>query len=135
MTADLLASVADLFARVETRRHAAAVVTGPQIRLEMKNCWSLAQNAGHADPWRLQHFFNDAKWDDDALRERGAAAAWKHPVHRSERVLVFDEMGDLKKGEHTLGVQRQYTGTAGRRRRLRRIPRGRAVLVGIDRSE
>ncbi|MCH7232875.1 IS701 family transposase [Glycomyces sp. L485] len=115
MTADLLASVADLFARVEPRRHATAVVTGLQTQLETKNCWSLAQNAGHDDPWRLQHFFNDAKWDEDALRERGAAAAWEqHLAHRPERVLVFDETGDLKKGEHTLGVQRQYTGTAGR---------------------
>ena len=114
VTAGLLASVADLFARVETRRHATAVVTGLQTQLETKNCWSLAQNAGHADPWRLQHFFNDAKWDENALRERGAAAAWAHLASRPERVLVFDETGDLKKGEHTLGVQRQYTGTAGR---------------------
>jgi SRSO17 transposase len=29
-------------------------------------------------------------------------------------VLVVDETGDLKKGTHTVGVQRQYTGTAGR---------------------
>jgi len=29
-------------------------------------------------------------------------------------VLVVDETGDLKKGNHTVGVQRQYTGTAGR---------------------
>lgn len=31
-----------------------------------------------------------------------------------EAVLILDETGDLKKGEHTVGVQRQYTGTAGR---------------------
>lgn len=98
VTADLLASVADLFARVETRRHATAVVTGLQTRMETKNCWSLAQNAGHADPWRLQHFFNDAKWDEDALRERGAAAAWERLAHRSERVLVFDETGGAPRG-------------------------------------
>lgn len=29
-------------------------------------------------------------------------------------VLVVDETGDLKKGVHSVGVQRQYTGTAGR---------------------
>ena len=29
-------------------------------------------------------------------------------------VLVVDETGDLKKGTHTVGVQRQDTGTAGR---------------------
>jgi hypothetical protein len=32
----------------------------------------------------------------------------------SDAVLVVDETGDLKKGEHSVGVQRQYTGTAGR---------------------
>ena len=31
-----------------------------------------------------------------------------------DAVLVVDETGDLKKGAHTVGVQRQYTGTAGR---------------------
>jgi SRSO17 transposase len=31
-----------------------------------------------------------------------------------DAVLVVDETGDLKKGTHTVGVQRQYTGTAGR---------------------
>ena len=31
-----------------------------------------------------------------------------------EAVLVVDETGDLKKGTTTVGVQRQYTGTAGR---------------------
>ncbi|PWR08607.1 hypothetical protein DKT69_32605 [Micromonospora sicca] len=29
-------------------------------------------------------------------------------------VLILDDTGDLKKGVHTVGVQRQYTGTAGR---------------------
>lgn len=29
-------------------------------------------------------------------------------------ILVIDETGDMKKGTHTVGVQRQYTGTAGR---------------------
>ena len=29
-------------------------------------------------------------------------------------VLVVDETGDVKKGTHSVGVQRQYSGTAGR---------------------
>lgn len=29
-------------------------------------------------------------------------------------MLVVDETGDVKKGTRTVGVQRQYTGTAGR---------------------
>ncbi len=37
----------------------------------------------------------------------------EHPAD-DQAVLVVDETGDLKKGTHTVGVQRQYTGTAGR---------------------
>ncbi|GAB4006606.1 IS701 family transposase [Glycomyces albus] len=114
VTAELLGSCAGLFARVESRRLAADALAGLQADLKTKNCWSLAKNAGHADPWRLQHFFNDGVWDEDAVRDTVAAAAWDQIAAAPERVLVFDETGDLKKGEHTVGVQRQYTGTAGR---------------------
>ena len=114
VTAELLGSCAGLFARIESRRLAADAVTGLQADLPRKNCWSIAKNAGHADPWRLQHFFNDGAWDEDAVREIAAAAVWAQIADRPERVLVFDETGDLKKGEATVGVQRQYTGTAGR---------------------
>jgi SRSO17 transposase len=114
VTGTLLGSCADLFARVESRRLAADALAGLQADLPRKNCWSIAKNAGHADPWRLQHFFNNATWDEDGVREGAAAAAWGQVADAPERVLVFDETGDVKKGEHTVGVQRQYTGTAGR---------------------
>ncbi|WP_199038593.1 IS701 family transposase [Glycomyces salinus] len=114
MTAELLGSCAGLFGRIESRRLAADAVAGMQADLSRKNCWSIAKNAGHADPWRLQHFFNDGAWNEDAVRDRAAQAAWDQIACAPERVLVFDETGDLKKGEHTVGVQRQYTGTAGR---------------------
>jgi SRSO17 transposase len=111
VTGEVLGSCAGLFARVESRRLAAAAVAGLQADLARKNCWTIAKNAGHADPWRLQHCFNDAVWDADAVRDTAAAAAWEQLASRPERVLVFDETGDLKKGEHTLGVQQQYTAT------------------------
>lgn len=114
VTAELLGSCAGRFSRVESRRLAADAVAGLQADLSRKNCWTIAKNAGHADPWRLQHFFNDAVWDEDAVRDSTAAAAWEQIASQPERVLVFDETGDVKKGEHTVGVQRQYTGTAGR---------------------
>ncbi|GAB4000473.1 hypothetical protein GCM10029992_56620 [Glycomyces albus] len=76
VTAELLGSCAGLFARVESRRLAADALAGLQADLKTKNCWSLAKNAGHADPWRLQHFFNDGVWDEDAVRDTVAAAAW-----------------------------------------------------------
>jgi SRSO17 transposase len=99
---------------VESRRLAAAVVAGLQADLIDKNCWTIAKNAGHGDPWRLQHFFADGAWDEGGVREKVAEAGWEQIAAATERVLVFDETGDVKKGEDTVGVQRQYTGTAGR---------------------
>jgi SRSO17 transposase len=81
--------------------------------LDRKNCWTIAEHRGDASPDGLQHLLARAKWDADAVRDdlRGYVIdAFAEP----DAVLVVDETGDLKKGEHTVGVQRQYTGTAGR---------------------
>jgi SRSO17 transposase len=52
-------------------------------------------------------------WDEDAVRDDVRAYVVEH-LGDPEAVLVIDETGDLKKGTTTVGVQRQYTGTAGR---------------------
>lgn len=91
VTAELLGECAVRFARVESRRLAADAVAGLQTDLPEKNCWSIAKNAGHADPLRLQHFFADGVWDEDGVRETVAGAAWEQVAARPERVLVFDE--------------------------------------------
>src|SRR5699024_4455071 len=54
-----------------------------------------------------------AVWDADVVRDDVRDLAVQHLGDR-QAVLVLDETGDLKKGRHTVGVQRQYTGTAGR---------------------
>ncbi len=54
-----------------------------------------------------------AVWDADAVRDDVRALAVEH-LGAQQAVLVLDETGDLKKGTQTVGVQRQYTGTAGR---------------------
>jgi SRSO17 transposase len=106
---ELLGRIAGRFARVEPRRHARALVLGLLADLPRKNCWTIAEHAGHASPDGLQHLLAGAVWDHDAVRDYlvehlGDPAA----------VLVVDETGDLKKGASTVGVQRQYTGTAGK---------------------
>ncbi|MFH8470719.1 transposase [Streptomyces sp. NPDC017991] len=54
-----------------------------------------------------------AKWDTDAVRDdiRGFVVG---QLHDDAAALVVDESGDRKRGSATVGVQRQYTGTAGR---------------------
>ena len=101
------------FTRYEPRRHAGALMLGMLSGLERKNCWTIAEARGDLTPDGLQHLLARAKWDADAVRDDlrdYVIEAFGEP----DAVLVVDETGDLKKGEHSVGVQRQYTGTAGR---------------------
>jgi SRSO17 transposase len=105
--------VASRFPRVEPRRRARAFVLGLLADLPRKNCWTIAEFAGDASPGGMQHFLTRARWDADAVRDdlRGYVTG---RLGDPRAVLVVDETGDLKKGTATAGVQRQYTGTAGR---------------------
>ncbi|UOB15627.1 IS701 family transposase [Streptomyces sp. HP-A2021] len=105
--------IAGRFARVEPRRRAWDLVLGLLSDLPRKNCWSIAEWAGEARPDGMQHLLGRAKWDADAVRDDVREYALEH-LHDEDAVLVVDETGDVKKGTHTVGVQRQYTGTAGR---------------------
>ncbi len=113
MLAEVLGCFAGRFGRVEPRRAAGQFVTGLLADLEVKTCWQLAEQAGHARPDAMQRLLYRAVWDADAVRDdlrQLIAGRFGCP----DAVLAVDETGDLKKGIHTVGVQRQYTGTAGR---------------------
>lgn len=105
--------IADRFARVEPRRRAGRLVLGLLSDLPRKNCWSIAEWAGDATPHGMQHLLCRASWDADAVRDDVRDYVVEQ-LHDDQAVLVVDETGDLKKGTQTVGVQRQYTGTAGR---------------------
>ena len=61
----------------------------------------------------MQHLLARAAWDDEAVRDDLRGYVVEH-LGDPEAVLIIDETGDVKKGSATVGVQRQYTGTAGR---------------------
>jgi SRSO17 transposase len=109
----LLGRVAARFGRVEPRRRARAFVLGLLADLPRKNCWTIAEHAGEPSPDGMQHLLARAVWDEDGVRDDLRAYVVEH-LGDPEAVLVVDETGDLKKGTTTVGVQRQYTGTAGR---------------------
>src|SRR5215217_6159422 len=110
---ELLGRVAGRFGRVEPRRHAKAFVLGLLADLPRKNCWTIAEHAGQASPDGLQHLLAGAVWDHDKVRDDIRDYLLEHLADPAG-VLVVDETGDLKKGSHTVGVGRQYTGTAGK---------------------
>jgi SRSO17 transposase len=88
-------------------------VLGLLADLPRKNCWAIAEHAGDATPDGMQHLLSRAVWDADQVRDDIRDYVVEH-LGDPEAVLVMDETGDLKKGTGTVGVQRQYTGTAGR---------------------
>jgi SRSO17 transposase len=110
---ELMGRIAGRFARAEPRRRARALVLGLLAGLPRKNCWTIAEHAGDATPDGMQHLLARACWDADAVRDdlRDYVAG---QVGDPGAVLVVDETGDVKKGRCSAGVQRQYTGTAGR---------------------
>ena len=110
---ELLGRVAGRFARADLRWRARAFVRGLLADLPRKNCWTIAEHAGDPNPDGMQHLLARAVWDEDKVRDDVRDYVVEH-LGELQATLVIDETGDLKKGSHTVGVQRQYTGTAGR---------------------
>ncbi|MBO3753240.1 IS701 family transposase, partial [Streptosporangiaceae bacterium NEAU-GS5] len=81
--------------------------------ISAKNGWTLAEAAGEASPLGIQRLLNSARWDADAVRDdlRGYVV---EQLGEPDGVLIVDETGFIKKGGKSAGVQRQYSGTAGR---------------------
>ena len=105
--------LARAFVRREPRLRAWSYLLGLVSGLERKNGWTLAEFAGDATPDGMQRLLNGAVWDEDEVRDRliGYVAA---ELGDPDGVLIADETGFLKSGKLSAGVQRQYTGTAGK---------------------
>lgn len=99
-------------ARPETRTTARDLIGALLAPLTTKNCWTLAERAQHPTPYRIQRLLARARLDEAALASALRGYVSRHLGH-NDVVLVVDETGDIKKGTHTVGVARQYTGTTG----------------------
>src|SRR5215217_5396790 len=110
---ELAGRIAPRFVRAEPRRRALAYLRGLLAPLERKNDWQLAEAAGNPTPDGVQDFLARVRWDAEAVRDDLRAYVVEH-LGDPEAVLVLDETGFLKKGGRSAGVQRQYSGTAGR---------------------
>jgi SRSO17 transposase len=101
------------FGRQAMRQRALDYVTGLLSPIERKTSWQLSEAMGKQTPYSLQHLLDRARWEADAVRDDVQRYVITH-LGEPEAVLVVDETGFLKKGRHSVGVQRQYSGTAGR---------------------
>jgi SRSO17 transposase len=135
MLDELMTHVGARFRRVEPRRRVRAFVLGLLAELPRKNCWTIAEHAGDLSPDGMQYLLSRAKWDAGEVRDEVRGYVAGH-LGDPGAVLVVDETGDVKKGTATPGVQRQYTGAAGRRIENAQVavylgyaaPRGHALI-------
>ncbi|WP_445183168.1 IS701 family transposase [Pseudonocardia sp. Cha107L01] len=109
----LHARVAGRFARAEPRARMREYVAGLVAGLERKNGWTLAERAGEASPDGMQRLLRWADWDIDGVRD-DVREYVVECLGDPGGVLILDDTGFLKKGTRSAGVQRQYSGTAGR---------------------
>jgi SRSO17 transposase len=105
--------VSPRFGRVEVRHRAGGFLRGLLSAAERKNGWQLAEQAGDTTPDGMQRLLNHARWDPAEVRDDLRDYVVEH-LGDPGGVLVVDETGFLKKGTKSAGVQRQYSGTAGR---------------------
>jgi SRSO17 transposase len=101
------------FARSETRKRAGIYLQGLLSPIERKNGWQLAEEAGESTPYAMQYLLDRAVWDAEQLRDMLREYV-RETIGDATGMLVIDETGFLKKGTKSVGVQRQYSATAGR---------------------
>ncbi len=105
--------IAKHFVRAEPRQHAYDYLRALISPIERKNGWQIAEHVGNATPDGVQRLLATAQWDADQVRDDLQTYVVEHLGH-PEAVMVIDETGFLKKGTKSVGVKRQYSGTAGR---------------------
>jgi SRSO17 transposase len=101
------------FVRKATRQRVQNYLRGLLSPAERKNGWQIAEEIGEATPYGVQYLLDRARWDEDAVRDELRAYVCE-VLADSQAILTLDETGFLKKGTRSVGVQRQYSGTAGR---------------------
>ena len=100
------------FARRDTWAYFPVYVEGQLSDLGAKSCEPTALEAG-IPPRNLQEFLTTYKWDEDRARDRLQERVIRQ--HSGPNAIaIIDETSDVKKGNKTPGVKRQWCGTAGK---------------------
>ena len=110
---DLHQRIANRFARSEVRDTSLHYLEALIGQVDRKNCWQIAEEAGDETPDGMQRLLRKARWNADEVRDDLRNYVVEYLGER-EGVLIIDETGFIKKGDKSVGVQRQYTGTTGK---------------------
>ncbi|NIN68047.1 MAG: IS701 family transposase, partial [Anaerolineae bacterium] len=105
--------IASRFGRREPQQRVMSYLKGLLGPVERKNSWQLAEYVGDKTPDGVQRLLSTYDWDADLVRDDLRSYVVEH-LGDPDGVLVVDETGFIKKGEKSVGVKRQYSGTAGR---------------------
>ncbi len=127
----VVARIAPLFYRPESKRHAGQYLRGLLSPLARKNGWTIAEHVGEPEPKALQRFLNLSPWDADDLRGINRAYVMENLADPGG-ILVADPTGFAKKGRKSVGVQRQYSGchqAIARRAHVRRHLRLQMLVI------
>lgn len=109
----LVKKIEPRFARSEAKERAKTYLKGLLSSVERKNSWQMAEEARDENPYGIQHLLGRAMWDANGLRDDLREYVLDN-LEALDGVGIFDETGFLKKGNFSVGVQRQYSGTAGK---------------------
>jgi SRSO17 transposase len=104
---------ADVFGRKEPRAQATKYLRGLMSSVPRKNSWQVAEAVGDPIPDATQRLLYRSKWSADAARDRLRQFVVE-VFGEADAIGVVDESGFIKKGKHSVGVKRQYSGTAGK---------------------
>ena len=107
------ARFAHLFVRSEPREQVVKYLRALMAPIERKNGWQMAEVMGDQTPDATQRLLYQADWDADGARDVYVQFV-SETFGDADGIGVVDESGFIKKGTHSVGVKRQYSGTAGK---------------------
>jgi SRSO17 transposase len=111
--AEFLAPLRVQFTQGPSAKTLGQYLTGLLSEHPNKNCDTLAEVVPETTEQQFQHLLPDMVWDEGALNRQRIAVLQMLPSE-GEGVLIIDDTGFEKKGRHSVGVARQYTGTVGK---------------------
>jgi len=95
-------------------QHARHYVSGLLGRQRRKNIESIGHDVAGSDYQGMEQFMSSSPWDHEGLLDAMALELNEQLGGRPESALYIDETSFLKKGVKSVGVERQWSGRAGK---------------------